>query len=106
MTNPINNPWSSENKDIKPTNTSLTQANTAAALLWDNVSPEVDGYTMDVAKYLITHNRAEEVARDYLKYSREGNDTVAFALIDAIDDIYNNDIPEDTLTRYNKWKAL
>lgn len=81
-------------------------ANTVDTLDWKVLSPEVDGYTAQVALYLIENGRAEEVARSFDKYPHL-SDEIVFKMIDAIDETVEENtmhISSDILANYEKYK--
>lgn len=100
-----NNPSENANKNnfqVNGHNEDLA-ADTADNLLWKELTPEVDGFTAQVALSLIEHGRAEEVARDFDKYTNL-SDKIVFKMLDALDTYmhpeYCNNISQDILKRY------
>ncbi len=83
-------------------------ADTAGNLSWKELTPEVDGFTAQVALSLIESGRAEDVARDFDKYSHLP-DEIVFKMIDVLGtkspSIATGNIPYDILARYEQKKA-
>ena len=101
--NPDNIDNSHPNLDAQADNSA---ASTADTLQWKVLSPEVDGYTSQVALYLIENGHAEEVARSFDKYANL-SDEIVFKMIDVIDETVEENIakiPYDTIANYEKYK--